>query len=193
MDEYDGIIKIIIVGESGVGKSALLSRYCDNNYSINYTSTIGVDFRTKTLDINNKKVKLQIWDTAGQERFRSITSSYYRGANAVMLVFDLTNIHSFARLEIWMRQIKQYMPDDKHKIILVGNKCESSSASNVDRNMVKELCSKNNIEYIETSAKQNINVEEAFMKLVEQIIDDLPRKEIIVEFDKKKSKISCCN
>ncbi|XWV26549.1 rab family small GTPase [Tupanvirus soda lake] len=193
MDEYDGIIKIIIAGESGVGKSALLTRYCDNNYSINYTSTIGVDFRTKILDINNKKVKLQIWDTAGQERFRSITSSYYRGANAVMLVFDLTSAYSFAKLELWMQQIKQYMPDDKHKILLVGNKCENSSATNVDRNMIKELCLKNNIEYIETSAKKNINVEEAFMKLVEQIIDNIPKKEITIELDKKKSRISCCN
>src|SRR5271154_3229460 len=121
-DEYDYIMKLIIVGDSGVGKSTLLKMYCDHEFSESYISTIGVDFKIKTIQVNDKLIKLQIWDTAGQERFRSITNSYYNGTHAIMLVFDLTDVNSFNRLPKWLEEIDKYMTGKTHKIILIGNK-----------------------------------------------------------------------
>src|SRR5688500_4704082 len=101
MDKYDTVLKIIVIGDAGVGKSSISATYCENKYSDNYTSTIGVDFYIKTVNVNGKRIKLQIWDTAGQERYRSITTGYYKSAVAVILVFDMTDTYSFSRLDYW--------------------------------------------------------------------------------------------
>src|SRR5687767_1706135 len=105
MERYDYLVKLIIIGDSGVGKSTIMSMYCDDTFMENYVSTIGVDFKVKIIDVNDKIAKVQIWDTAGQERFKSITRSYYKDANGVLLVFDLTNRQSFIKLEQWINEI----------------------------------------------------------------------------------------
>ena len=110
--EYDHLFKVLMVGDSGVGKSCMLLRFVDQQYNETYISTIGVDFRIKTVDVAGKKVKLQIWDTAGQERFRTITSSYYRGAHGIMIVYDSTSQHSFANVKQWLHEITRYAGDD---------------------------------------------------------------------------------
>jgi len=174
-DEYDYIMKLIIVGDSGVGKSTLLKMYCDHEFSESYISTIGVDFKIKTIQVNNKLIKLQIWDTAGQERFRSITNSYYNGTHAIMLVFDLTDVNSFNRLPTWLAEIDKYMIGKTHKIILIGNKSDDISKRQVYTNDIDAFAMNNNLLYFETSAKHNTNVTTAFIKIAEENINNTIR------------------
>ena len=193
MTECDHIIKIIMVGEAGVGKSSILSMYCEDSYCNQYAATIGVDFFSKNLIIDGKKIKLQIWDTAGQERFRSITSSYYRGASVVILVFDMSNVYSFSKLNYWLTQIKIFMPDNNYKIIIFGNKCDSEI--NVNENMISEFTKKNKVDFVKVSAKQNIGIDTVFNDVVSEVIKSFPlstTNNIII--DNKKSRISnqCC-
>lgn len=171
MDGYDYVIKLIIVGESGVGKSSILNMYCGEKFTDNYISTIGVDFKFKTLKIDDKKFKLQIWDTAGQERFRSITTTYFRGANAIMLVFDLTNVHSFYKVEYWLSELKTQLGNSGYKILLVGNKCDNKLAHQVNEKDIEDIVARNNIEYIMVSAKKNINIDMAFNKILKNVVE----------------------
>ncbi|EGT34721.1 CBN-RAB-35 protein [Caenorhabditis brenneri] len=150
--DYDHLFKLLIIGDSGVGKSSLLLRFADNTFSENYITTIGVDFKIRTMDINGQRVKLQIWDTAGQERFRTITSTYYRGTHGVVVVYDVTNGESFGNVKRWLQEIENNF----------GNKCEES-----DRRVVLESDARNyaqsmNIAFFETSAKEDKNVEPMF-------------------------------
>ena len=169
MDKHDQLIKILVVGESGVGKSALMLRYTENSFSETWVSTIGVDFKLKNIECENKICKLQIWDTAGQERFKTITATYYRGSHAVMLTFDLTDIKTFLRAQYWLEAIHKNAPE-WCQIILVGNKCENSEARVVPTKDAQEFADKIKIPYIETSAKDDINVKEAFEQLVSMVI-----------------------
>ncbi|XP_059911082.1 ras-related protein Rab-35b isoform X3 [Gadus macrocephalus] len=109
--DYDYLFKLLIIGDSGVGKSSLLLRFADNTFSGNYITTIGVDFKIRTVEINGEKVKLQIWDTAGQERFRTITSTYYRGTHGVIVVYDVTSAESFVNVKRWLHEINQNCDD----------------------------------------------------------------------------------
>ena len=122
-NEYDYLLKYLIIGNSGVGKSCLLLRYADDVYTDKHIITIGVDFKIKSLSVNNKKVKTSIWDTAGQERFKNITVSYYKGAAGVMLVYDITDLESFNKINDWMIEVEKNAPNNVYKI-LVGNKCD---------------------------------------------------------------------
>ena len=118
--EYDYLFKLLLIGNSSVGKSSLLFRFCENVWDDNFVPTIGVDFKLKTLEVNGKKVKLQIWDTAGQERFKNITSSYYRGGNGVLVVYDITDRESFENLTSWLIEIEKNANKNVYKL-LIGN------------------------------------------------------------------------
>lgn len=166
--EYDYLFKLLLIGDSGVGKSCLLLRFADDTYTDNYISTIGVDFKIRTIDLNGKTVKLQIWDTAGQERFRTITSSYYRGAHGIIIVYDVTDRESFNNVKNWMTEIEKYAMENVNKL-LVGNKCDLTSKKVVAEEEGKELAEKNNIRFIESSAKNAINVEQAFHMMANEI------------------------
>ena len=124
--DYEHLFKLLVIGDSGVGKSCILLRFSDDVFTDNFISTIGVDFKIKKLDINGQQVKMQIWDTAGQERFRTITSSYYRGAHGIIIVYDITNKESFDHVERWLNEIKTFAGDNVEKV-LVGNKCDLES------------------------------------------------------------------
>jgi len=164
--------KIGLVGESGVGKSCLLVRWVDDDFFIEDDKyTIGVDYKFKSVNIKDKTCKLQIYDTAGQERFRTVTASFYRGAHGILLVYDITDKESFGiRVEEWLKEIKNYTADNT-PIVLVGNKADLESKRAVDQATAKAFADKHNLKFIETSAKESINVNEAFMSLAEKVYD----------------------
>eukprot|EP01103_Thecamoeba_quadrilineata_P017784 TRINITY_DN6462_c0_g1_i1.p1 TRINITY_DN6462_c0_g1~~TRINITY_DN6462_c0_g1_i1.p1 ORF type:complete len:200 (-),score=25.09 TRINITY_DN6462_c0_g1_i1:99-698(-) len=165
--EYDFLFKLLLIGDSGVGKSCLLLRFADDTYTESYISTIGVDFKIRTIDLDGKTVKLQIWDTAGQERFRTITSSYYRGAHGIIVVYDVTDQVSFNNIKQWLQEIDRYATENVNKL-LVGNKCDLPNKS-VDSKVAKEFAETKSIPFLETSAKNSINVENAFLTMAREI------------------------
>lgn len=166
--EYDHLFKLLIIGDSGVGKSSLLVRFADNTFSGNYITTIGVDFKIRTVDIEGERVKLQIWDTAGQERFRTITSTYYRGTHGVIVVYDVTNGDSFANVKRWLHEIEQNC--DVVNRILVGNKNDAPDKKVVLTEDAQRFADQMGIQLFETSAKENINVEEMFLAVTRQVL-----------------------
>jgi len=166
--EYDYLFKLLLIGDSGVGKSCLLLRFADDTYTESYISTIGVDFKIRTIELDGKTVKLQIWDTAGQERFRAITRGYYRGAVGALIVFDITKQVSFRNVEKWLQELKQHAFDDI-VIMLVGNKSDLRQAREVPTDEAKKFAQKNNLLFIETSALDGENIKEAFYQTVSEI------------------------
>ncbi|XP_075219461.1 RAS oncogene family member Rab35 [Lycorma delicatula] len=166
--EYDHLFKLLIIGDSGVGKSSLLLRFADNTFSGNYITTIGVDFKIRTVEIEGDKVKLQIWDTAGQERFRTITSTYYRGTHGVIVVYDVTRGDSFANVKRWLHEIDQNC--EVVNRILVGNKNDAPDQKVVLTEDAQRFADQMGIQLFETSAKDNINVEEMFMAITRQVL-----------------------
>ncbi|KAJ2744844.1 ras GTPase [Coemansia sp. BCRC 34301] len=168
--EYDYLFKLLLIGDSGVGKSCLLLRFADDTYTESYISTIGVDFKIRTIELEGKTVKLQIWDTAGQERFRTITSSYYRGAHGIIVVYDVTDSQSFSDVKQWLQEIDRYASEGVNKL-LVGNKSDLVDARQVDFTAAKEMADSLGISFLETSAKDSTNVEQAFLTMARQIKD----------------------
>ncbi|KAL6440107.1 hypothetical protein ACFW04_003016 [Cataglyphis niger] len=164
----DYLFKLLLIGDSGVGKSCLLLRFADDTYTESYISTIGVDFKIRTIDLDGKTIKLQIWDTAGQERFRTITSSYYRGAHGIIVVYDCTDQETFNNVKQWLEEIDRYACDNVNKL-LVGNKCDLHTKKVVDYTTAKEYADQLGIPFLETSAKNAMNVEQAFMTMAAEI------------------------
>ncbi|XP_060085609.1 ras-related protein Rab-35-like [Ylistrum balloti] len=166
--EYDHLFKLLIIGDSGVGKSSLLLRFSDNTFSGTYITTIGVDFKIRTVDVNGEKVKLQIWDTAGQERFRTITSTYYRGTHGVIVVYDVSSGESFANVKRWLHEIDQNC--DVVNRILVGNKDDDPDRKVVLTADAQRFAEQMGIQLFETSAKENTNVEEMFIGITKLVL-----------------------
>jgi len=164
----DYLFKLLLIGDSGVGKSCLLLRFADDTYTESYISTIGVDFKIRTIELDGKTIKLQIWDTAGQERFRTITSSYYRGAHGIIVVYDVTDNESFNNVKQWLHEIDRYACENVNKL-LVGNKSDLTAKRVVSTEQGKEFADSLGIEFLETSAKTAQNVEQAFLTMASQI------------------------
>ena len=169
-EEYDFIFKVLLLGNSDVGKSSLLLRYVDSVWNDAFVPTIGVDFKVKTLTINEKKVKMQIWDTAGQERFRTVVATYFRGAHGILLLYDVTNKDSFKNLENWLIEIEKNAQEKVLKI-LIGNKCDLTDDREISTEEGKAFALRNGMEFMETSAKMNTNVTEAFETLGKLMIE----------------------
>ncbi|OMJ72815.1 hypothetical protein SteCoe_28651 [Stentor coeruleus] len=197
--EYDYLFKIVIIGDSGVGKSCLLIRFADDAFSESYITTIGVDFRFRTLTVDETSVKLQIWDTAGQERFKTITTAYYRGSDAIMVVFDKSNADSFNHVDTWMEEVNRYGHENAVKMI-IGNKADLGNA--VSKEEAEDKARSFGIEYIETSAKSSFQVDLAFMSIARQLVKKrketgvppIPRmaKLVLANEDSKSKDKSCC-
>ena len=164
------LFKLLLIGDSGVGKSCLLLRFADDTYTESYISTIGVDFKIRTIELEGKVVKLQIWDTAGQERFRTITSSYYRGAHGIIVVYDVTDNDTFNNVKQWLQEIDRYASEGVNKL-LVGNKSDLVQKKVVDYQVAKDFADQLGIPFLETSAKNATNVEQAFLTMAKQIKD----------------------
>ncbi|XP_050883960.1 ras-related protein RABE1c isoform X2 [Lathyrus oleraceus] len=177
-EDYDYLLKVLLIGDSGVGKSSLLVRFSEGSFSTSYLPTMGIDFRNRNIEMHGKRIKLQIWDTAGQERFRTITRAYYRGAMGILLVYDVTNESSFNNIRSWMLSIEQHASDNVNKI-LVGNKADMGDNKR--------------------SAKTSRNVEKAFFSItrdIKQRLDDtesmkMPAR-INISINQHAQKSACC-
>ena len=176
--DYEFIFKVLLLGNSNVGKSSLFLRFVDDIWNDTFVPTIGVDFKIKNLEIDEKKIKMQIWDTAGQERFKNIISSYYRGAHGILLIFDVTDKESFKNLSNWLIEIEKNGNKNVLKL-LIGNKTDLEDKRVISYNQGKEFADTYGLKYIETSAKKNMNVKEAF--------ETLGRELMSMNIDKKTS------
>ncbi|XP_058583597.1 ras-related protein Rab-8A isoform X1 [Neofelis nebulosa] len=172
---YDYLFKLLLIGDSGVGKTCVLFRFSEDAFNSTFISTIGIDFKIRTIELDGKRIKLQIWDTAGQERFRTITTAYYRGAMGIMLVYDITNEKSFDNIRNWIRNIEEHASADVEKMIL-GNKCDVNDKRQVSKERGEKLALDYGIKFMETSAKANINVENAFFTLARDIKAKMDKK-----------------
>ncbi|XP_076302391.1 LOW QUALITY PROTEIN: ras-related protein Rab-3-like [Lasioglossum baleicum] len=169
---FDYMFKLLIIGNSSVGKTSFLFRYADDSFTSAFVSTVGIDFKVKTVFRHDKRVKLQIWDTAGQERYRTITTAYYRGAMGFILMYDITNEESFNSVQDWVTQIKTYSCDNA-QVILVGNKCDMEDERVITTERGKQLADQLGVQFFEASAKENINIKTVFEQLVDIICDKM--------------------
>ncbi|XP_061891459.1 ras-related protein Rab-8B-like [Entelurus aequoreus] len=172
---YDYLFKLLLIGDSGVGKTCLLFRFSEDSFNTTFISTIGIDFKIRTIELDGKRVKLQIWDTAGQERFRTITTAYYRGAMGIMLVYDISNEKSFENIKNWIRNIEEHASSDVEKMVL-GNKCDMADRRQVSKDRGEKLAIDYGVKFLETSAKTSLNVEEAFYSMGRDILHNLSSK-----------------
>ncbi|KAK7283861.1 hypothetical protein RIF29_13609 [Crotalaria pallida] len=181
LDEgIDYMFKMVMIGDSGVGKSQLLNRFVKNEFNMKSKATIGVEFLTKTVVMDHKVVKAQIWDTAGQERYQAITTAYYRGATGALLAYDITNRRSFEHVGKWLEELRIHA--DKNIIImLVGNKSDLSSIREVPTEVAKDFAQQEDLFFIEASALDSKNVESAFIGLLSQVYNNVSKKSIIAD------------
>lgn len=166
--DYEYLFKLLLIGNSGVGKSCILMRYADNSFTENFFNTIGVDFKIKTISLNDQVIKMQIWDTAGQDRFRTLTSSYYRGAHGIIIVYDVTNKDSFDNVRGWMQEIEKFASENVNKL-LVGNKSDLEEQRKVTYDEGVELAKKFDIPFLEVSAKNAIHIDDTFTTMATEI------------------------
>jgi len=196
---HDLQIKLMMIGDQAVGKTALLVRYADGDFSEVLLPTIGIDFKIKTIELQGKTVKLQIWDTAGQERFRTITQAYYRGAMGILLIYDVTSTKSWSNVRNWVRNIEGNAPQTVNKL-LIGNKCDLDSMRQVSKQQGEQLAREYGMKFLETSARDNTNVQEAFITLATDVVDRLIRDgntepsmlPVQVNSDSSSKRSGCC-
>ncbi|XP_015936297.1 ras-related protein RABA1f [Arachis duranensis] len=176
-EEYDYLYKVVLIGDSGVGKSNLLSRFTKNEFTLDSKSTIGVEFATRTVHVHDKIVKAQIWDTAGQERYRAITSAYYRGAVGALVVYDISRHVTFENVERWLKELRDHT-DANLVVMLVGNKADLRHLRAVPTEEAKEFAEREKIYFMETSALESLNVDSAFTEVLTQIYNVVSRKSL---------------
>ncbi|KAF6167017.1 hypothetical protein GIB67_041272, partial [Kingdonia uniflora] len=176
-EEYDYLFKVVLIGDSGVGKSNLLSRFTRNEFCLESKSTIGVEFATRTLQVEGKTIKAQIWDTAGQERYRAITSAYYRGALGALLVYDVTKPTTFENVSRWLKELRDHA-DSNIVIMLIGNKTDLKHLRGVATEDAQGFAEKEGLSFIETSALEAVNVEKAFQTILGEIYRIISKKAI---------------
>ncbi|EUB61616.1 Ras-related protein Rab-10 [Echinococcus granulosus] len=195
---YDLLFKLMLIGDSGVGKTCILFRFVDDSFSSSFISTIGIDFKIKTVEIDGKRIKLQIWDTAGQERFQTITASYYRGAMGIMLVYSVTCRKSFENISKWMSNITNLASEEVEKII-VANKTDKVDQRQVSVEEGLAVAERYEVKHFETSAMNGTNVEAAFLELTRSILRKVPRDQgsaapitRVHNLNAKSQSSSCC-
>ena len=193
---FDVKYKIMVLGESKVGKTSLIKRYTKDQFGGVYLTTVGMDFQDKIIEMEDKKVRLQVWDTAGQERFRNVTKSYFQSSHGLLVVYDITDKESFEKINFWIENIKNNAPENA-KLILVGNKCDLANERKVTIEDGENKARNYNIKFFESSAKDGTNVNELFFYLANEIYQDEKTKgkdnKKTMQLDsKKKGKKGCC-
>ncbi|PHT54294.1 Ras-related protein Rab11A [Capsicum baccatum] len=178
--KVDYVFKIVLIGDSAVGKSQILARFSRNEFSLDSKATIGVEFQTRTLVIQHKSVKAQIWDTAGQERYRAVTSAYYRGAVGAMLVYDITKRQTFDHIPRWLEELRGHA-DRNIVIMLIGNKTDLEDQRAVPTEDAKEFAQKEGLFFLETSALEATNVEDAFSTVLTEIFNIVNKKTLATD------------
>jgi len=180
--DMDYILKIVILGKSGVGKTSLLKRFTDDEFSTNHLVTIGVDFKTKDVEVLHGKIaKLQLWDTAGQDLYRTLVASYYRGSDGLIVVYDITDRDSFEQVPYWLGEAGRYASPDVSRM-LIGNKADKEQDRAVDRRVAQSFADRYGLTFIETSAKSASNVESAFINLAHTVIQDKVDRGVVDEY-----------
>ncbi|KAK1307795.1 Ras-related protein Rab11D [Acorus calamus] len=179
-DRIDYVFKVVLIGDSAVGKSQILSRFARDEFSLDSKATIGVEFQTRTVLIEHKSVKAQIWDTAGQERYRAVTSAYYRGALGAMLVYDITKRQTFEHIPRWLEELRGHA-DKNLVIMLIGNKTDLEDDRAVPMEDAKEFAQKEGLFFLETSALQAVNVEMAFLTVLTEIFNIINKKNLAAD------------
>ena len=202
MDEY--VIKILTLGDSGVGKTSIIQKFINDKFNQSMLSTIGVDFQSKVIIIDNIKVKLKIWDTTGQERFKTLTSQYYNGADGALLIFDVTNKESFERINFWMNELNEKKKLNELGLLLIGNKIDLVNKRIIDKEEAENFAKNNNLSYYETSALKNININNIIIDIAKQCLNNIKRndeniinnsineKKMIIENIGGNKKKKCC-
>jgi small GTP-binding protein len=202
MDEY--VIKILTLGDTGVGKTSIIQKFVNDKFSQNMLSTIGVDFQSKIIMIDNTKVKLKIWDTTGQERFKTLTSQYYNGADGALLIFHVTNKESFERINFWMNELNEKKKLNELGLLLIGNKIDLVNKRIIDKEEAENFAKNNNLSYYETSALKNININNIIIDIAKQCLNNIKRndeniinnsineKKMIIENIGGNKKKKCC-
>lgn len=175
---YDYLVKCIIIGDTCVGKSSILTRFIDRDFHERHDATIGIEFGAKIVTIDNTDIKIQIWDTAGQEAFRAITKTYYRGSSIVLIVYDITNQNSFNSVRKWLEDVKAII--ENPYVILIGNKCDLNEKRVITHEMGETFAKMNNIEFVEMSAKTTNNIDVPFEIALSRILDNI---EAIIKSD----------
>ncbi|TKY61059.1 Ras-related protein RABA6a [Spatholobus suberectus] len=183
-EECDYLFKAVLIGDSGVGKSNLLSRFAKDEFRLDSKPTIGVEFAYRNIKVGDKLIKAQIWDTAGQERFRAITSSYYRGALGALLVYDITMRSSYENVSKWLLELREFGGQDM-VVVLVGNKCDLDQSREVEKEEGKGFAETEGLCFMETSALKNLNVEEVFLQMITRIYDMTSQKSLAAKMDEK--------
>ena len=176
-------LKLLLIGDTEVGKTSLLLKYIDHVFPEEHIATIGVEYKDKYIIKDNYNIRLQIWDTAGQERFHSITKNIYRNTNGVLFVYDITNKNSFLNIKNWIKDLENV--EKEIKGVIIGNKLDLENNRVVEKNILIDFAQKYNMPYIETSAKKNINVNEGFDLMVNEILNDKNSDQIIENFSRK--------
>ena len=200
--EYSRTLKLIVIGHTSVGKTSVISSFCENSFNADVLHTVGVDYQSKVVKRNEDSIKLQIWDTAGQERFRTLTQGFYRGAAGILVIFDITNMKSFDQIPFWVESIHENCPNPP-VVFLIGNKIDLESSREVSFDAADRTAQQYGFKYIECSAKVRININDIFTYLVEEIIekscvdvkDDVQDNYVRLTLNavKSKQKKTCCD
>ncbi|CAD8086692.1 unnamed protein product [Paramecium primaurelia] len=196
MDQSQGVndiahvFKIILLGSTAVGKSQILLRFTKDQFNLSTNITVGVEFSAKVLEINNKKIRVQVWDTAGQEKYRAIAKAYYKGAVGAFLVYDITKKNSFLDVDRWLQEIREYSDQQNLVLMLIGNKNDLEANREVSKEEAIKYAQSKKMGFLETSAQTGHNIEFAFKQIAEEILRDISETQDDDEFEQTKAQYS---